>query len=274
MAYIKSVLAKNGLYQRAKVSWIYDVYWTVFNRQIIDDRRAEMLFYRDLLDGLRDGDLIFDVGANGGYKTDIFLRIGAKVVAIEPDEASQRILKQKFLNYNLRKKHLAVVGKAVSHESTIQTMWIDKPGSAKNTLSPKWVDLLRDDGRRFGQRLDFKHCRDVETVSIERLIEAYGLPAFIKIDVEGHELNVLRGMARPVPLLSFEVNLPEFRDDGLECVRILERLASAGTFNYSLDCRQGMILKSWLNSSEFLPVLESCRAPSIEVFWKNRALGE
>src|SRR5215470_19406712 len=93
---IQKVLRKFGLYERIRASWLYDLYWTMTDRKVIDDRQRELEFYRRLLDGFREGDLIFDIGANHGYKTDIFLRLGAKVVAIEPDKSSQQVLEQKF----------------------------------------------------------------------------------------------------------------------------------------------------------------------------------
>jgi FkbM family methyltransferase len=270
--YLRNLLGRTGLYERAKASWIYDFYWTIADRRIIEDRRREIEFYRNLLYGFRAGDLIFDVGANQGYKADIFLRLGAELVAIEPDEANQEILKQKFLKYRLKSRPFVVFAKAVSDRSALEKMWIDTPGSAKNTLSQKWADTLRGDDRRFGHRLSFGHWKEVETVTIEQLITTYGLPFFVKIDVEGHELSVLRGMRRPVPYLSFEVNLPEFKPEGLECVQVLGHLARDGKFNYTHDCRRGLILKEWLGMHEFLAVLNSCSDESIEVFWKTSAL--
>jgi FkbM family methyltransferase len=213
--------------------------------------------------------LIFDVGANQGYKADIFLRFGAKVVAVEPDETSQEILKQKFLKYRLKRKRLVVVSKAVSEKTSSETMWIDAPGGAKNTLSQKWAETLRDDDKRFGHRLSFGQWKQVETISIEQLIAAHGLPFFVKIDVEGHELNVLRGMQRPVPYLSFEVNLPEFRREGLECIQVLASLAPDGKFNYTPDCRRGLVLERWISREEISALLDSCTDQSIEVFWKT-----
>jgi hypothetical protein len=99
------------------------------------------------------------------------------------------------------------------------------------------------------------------------------VPFFVKIDVEGHELSVLRGMKRVVPYLSFEVNLPEFRVEGLESVRLLGNLAGDGRFNYTNDCRRGLLLKNWIAADEFTTVLASCAERSIEVFWKTPRLG-
>jgi FkbM family methyltransferase len=267
---LRRLLEQVGVYERVKASWIYDFYWSVADERIIDDRQKEIDFYRDLLDGFRPGDMIFDVGANQGYKTDIFLRFGARVVAVEPDETSQQILKQKFMKYRFRKKPLVIVSKAISDSASTATMWIDTPGGAKNTLSQKWAESLRDDDRRFGHRLAFRGQREVVTISMEQLIAAHGLPFFVKIDVEGHELSVLRGMQQPVPYLSFEVNLPEFRREGLECVQVLASLAPDGKFNYTDDCRRGLVLQRWVSNVEIARVVGSCMDKSIEVFWKTQ----
>ena len=54
------MLQRVGLYHRVKSSWIYDCYWKLADGQVIADRQKEEAFYRDLLKGLREGDLIFD----------------------------------------------------------------------------------------------------------------------------------------------------------------------------------------------------------------------
>jgi FkbM family methyltransferase len=267
--FLRTFLMRIGLHQRLKASRVYDFYWRIADRRIIDQRCREVEFYRNLLKGFRKGDLIFDVGANHGYKTDIFLRLGARVVAVDPDEVNQEILKQQFLRYRLTRKPVVIVDKAVSDRNAIETLWIDAPGSAKNTLSQKWVETLRGDERRFGSSLEFARRKEVETITLEQLITTYGLPFFVKIDVEGYEASVLRGLRRPVRYLSFEVNLPEFKPEGLECVELLGRTAADGTFNYSADCQRGLALEQWVGHREFVNVFGECREDCIEVFWKT-----
>jgi FkbM family methyltransferase len=267
---VQSVLKRTGLYHRLKTSRVYDLYWSVVEPKIVERMEREQRFYRTLLDGPKPGTLIFDVGANHGTKSETFLKLGARVVAVEPDATNQEILRKKFLVYRLRRKPVAIVGKALSDKESIETMWIDEPGSAKNTLSKKWVETLRQDDERFQQHHEFGLQIKVETSTLDKLIAVHGMPLFIKIDVEGHEPSVLRGLSSAVPFLSFEVNLPEFAPEGRECVEILGRLSSTGRFNYaSGDFERGLVLREWLTVDEFVPVLAGCTDKSIEIFWKT-----
>jgi hypothetical protein len=109
---MQAFLKQAGLYHRAKSSWLYDTYWAIADRRLIDEREQEIRFYRDTLVGFEKNDLIFDIGANLGHKTDIFLRLGARVMAVEPDSSNQEILRQRFLAHRLRKKPVVIVGKA------------------------------------------------------------------------------------------------------------------------------------------------------------------
>jgi FkbM family methyltransferase len=273
-AYVQTILKRGGLYQRLKASRVYDLYWSVADRSLVERTQQEIKFYQRFLVGLRRGDLVFDVGANHGSKTEIFLKLGVRVVAVEPDPTNQEILREKFLTYRMSRKPVIIVRKALSDRVAVETMWIDEPGSATNTLSPKWVHTLRNDDERFGRRYDFSQKTTVETTTLDHLITAHGLPFFIKIDVEGHEPCVLRGLHHVVPYLSFEVNLPEFRPDGLECVDVLYHLATDGKFNYVAgECEKGFALEGWLGALEFSQVLAQCPDKSIEVFWKSGGPG-
>ena len=269
---IQASLARAGVYQRLRASRVSDLYWNIADKGRIDARHKEMDFYRSLFDGFRRGDLIFDVGANDGRKTDVFLRLGARVIAVEPDEHSQQVIREKFLKLRLARKPVVIVGKAVSDKVTTETMWIDRVGSSLNTLSQKWVDTLKGDKVRFkhtNSSLEFAQHRVIETTTLDDLIVAHGLPFFIKIDVEGYEAKVLKGLRHRVPLVSFEANLPEFKPEALECVELLSRLSADGKFNYAADGHHNLALETWLDAGAFSQELEKCSLNTIEVFCKN-----
>jgi Methyltransferase FkbM domain len=162
------------------------------------------------------------------------------------------------------------VGKAASEENSVATLRVHAPGSGLNSLSEKWVRMLAEDDKRFGSRQEFSGRQQVETVTLDSLISAYGVPHYIKVDVEGHEPSVLRGLRRPVELLSFEVNLPEFLAEGIECVGILGRQSAQGRFNYSPDCQGGLALPRWLAATDFTEALRAVREESVEVFWRSQ----
>jgi FkbM family methyltransferase len=260
------------LRHRLESSSIRRTYWAMAKRKTLASRRQEEGFYRELLVGLKRDDLIFDIGANVGAKTDLFLRLGARIVAVEPDDGCQRILRDRFLRYRLRPCPVTLIDKAASDKIGTVEMLIDGPGSAVNTISRKWADHLKEGKQDFKYAhcgLQFSRSRSVGTTTIDRLVSEHGLPFFIKVDVEGHELSVLLGMQRPVPFLSFEVNLSAFRNEGIECARVLSKLAPDGLFNYTPDCNSGLALGKWIGSQQFCKVLDSCADETIEVFWRS-----
>jgi FkbM family methyltransferase len=265
---IQRILRRIGIYDRLRESFAYDCYRSWRYGRPIGWRQNEVVFFRSLLEASVPGALVFDVGAHRGQRTEVFLRLGASVIAVEPDPGNQRVLARRYSRRRSRENTVTIVGKAASDTPGGATLWIHAPGSGLNSLSRKWVEVLGADTRRFGRPVDFARSRQVETTTLDALMSAHGVPGYIKIDVEGHEPSVLRGLQRPVPLLSFEVNLPEFLPEGAECVEILDRLAAGGRFNWSADCQGALALPEWLAGAEFVSALGRCGEPSVEVFWR------
>ena len=260
---------------RLKSSSVRERYWAVAHRERLDYLRQEVHFYRALLVGLNPGDLVFDVGANNGDKTDVFLRLGARVLAVEPDEACSKTLRERFQKYRIFPRPVSIDSRAISDRVATEEMLIDGPASAVNTMSRKWADDLKKNRATFPHGhcgLEFRQTKLVQTTTLKELITANGSPFFVKIDVEGHELSVLRGLDRAVPYLSFEVNLPEFRPEGVECVGLLRKLLPTGRFNFAFECARGFALEDWVSADELTLALEKCDQRSIEVFWKTYRL--
>jgi len=96
---------------------------------------------------------------------------------------------------------------------------------------------------------------EIDTTTLDSLIERFGVPAFIKIDVEGSEPAVLAGLGRFVPALSFEY-LPRALREVQAC---LERLTALGPyrFNWSIGESNQLASDRWLDPSELLATLRT-----------------
>jgi FkbM family methyltransferase len=261
-----------NLKSRLKSSFIRDSYWAVRDHERLEFRQREVQFYESVLAGFERGSIVFDIGANEGAKADVFLRLGARVVAVEPDDTCCKMLEARFLKFRIHPRPVTIVASAVSNSIGTAEILMDGPGSAVNTMNPKWAETLRRNRDTFEWQhsgLEFKETKLVKTTTIDALIAQHGAPFFVKIDVEGHELSALRGLHRPVPYLSFETNLPEFRSEGLQCVQVLSELSKAGRFNYVSEMGQGLILENWVLAEDFSSVLERCCERSIEIFWNT-----
>lgn len=168
---------------------------------------------------IRPGDTVFDVGANHGEHTAVMLRLGARVVAVEPNGACARRLRGRFFGRRVAIEETAVgheVGEAVLHIADSDTL---------STLSSDWREQSRSQGRFEG--VGWREEVRVPVTTLGELFTKHGRPSFIKIDVEGFEEQVLRGMPQLPAALCYEFNT-ESNDMTLRCLDLLvERGATA-----------------------------------------------
>ncbi len=198
------------------------------------------------------GELCFDVGANVGRRTKVFLKLEAMVIAIEPQEHCMDKLRKKYGNNN----RVVLVQKALGErKGQAQMMLCDS--HSLSSLSKSWVETVKASGRY--SSCTWNRTVTVPVVSLDGLISQYGKPAFMKIDVEGYEYEVLKGLSQPIRALCFEFT-PEFMDSAIKCVEHLSKIGPA-KFNYCLEDKPtSFVLSKWYTSERMREVLESLRS--------------
>ena len=98
-------------------------------------------------------------------------------------------------------------------------------------------------------------------------IAQYGKPAYIKIDVEGHELEVVKGLSQAVPLLSIEANLPEFLNETIEIIKHLQNLNRATTYNITNSDK--FMFDKFMSATETINFLNGTTLKYLEVYAKT-----
>jgi FkbM family methyltransferase len=157
-----------------------------------DERRLK--FYGRFI---KPDDLVFDVGANMGNRTKIFLKLNAKVVAFEPQKMCAKFLESAFKS----ERNFTLIRKALGAKDGEAEMFIANEHTI-STLSKHWVTATKKSGR-FRQNTWNKR-QLVEITTLDNMIKQFGIPSFIKIDVEGYEYEVLSGISIPIDYISIE----------------------------------------------------------------------
>ncbi len=175
---------------------------------------------------LRPNDLAFDIGAHVGDRISSFRRLGARVVALEPQPLAFRALQlihgtdsevtliQAVCGENDEPVTLRV-NSANPTVSSASNEFITAANSAPNWQQENWDTALK-----------------VPSMTLERLLSQYGMPTFVKIDVEGYEALILSYLETRIPALSFEFTTIQ-RQIALDCIRYLQAIGDY-KFNVSL----------------------------------------
>ena len=183
-------------------------------------------------DYVSPGDLAFDIGSHVGDRVSSFRRLGARVVALEPQPLAYRALEI----IHGRDPNVTLLNQACS--SVPGTLAL-KINSANPTVSTASSDFTKAaDGAVGWEGQHWDRELTVKCTTLDELIAAHGEPAFIKVDVEGFEANVLAGLSTPVRALSFEFTTIQ-KPVAYECFDRVESLANY-CFNVALGESQSL----------------------------------
>jgi FkbM family methyltransferase len=202
----------------------------------VDEKRLE--FYSKFI---HPNDLCFDIGSNIGNRAKIFLKIvgpHGKVVLVEPQEHCMKILQKAFSRYPSIYFECKALGEktgeaqlAISNELTVSSM------------SKNWINSVKKTGR-FGPETVWDRSQKVEVTTLDYLIDTYGVPSFIKIDVEGYEKEVILGLSKSIQTcLSIEFT-PEYLSSTFDCLDHLSQLGQISC-NYSIGESMSFALPEW-----------------------------
>jgi FkbM family methyltransferase len=216
------------------------------NRQ---NRAAKDRLYREFI---KPGDLVFDIGAHVGDRVASFRRLGARVIAAEPQPALVTTLK---LFYG-RDRAVTIEPVAIGARTGTIGLNLNIDNPTVSTASAAFVRASAGAPGWEGQ--EWTQTIQVPMTTLDDLIARHGRPSFIKIDIEGFEAEALAGLARAVPALSFEFTTiqPEV---AAACIARCRSLGYA-RYNAVLGESCALVHPEWLGPPEIANWLASLPA--------------
>ena len=211
-----------------------------------DQKLLKRKFYLSFLNA---GDIFYDVGANVGNRIEPLIGQGIDIVAIEPQKETAWVLKKRFGN------RIHLVNKGLGAKEGSKEMFISETHTL-SSFSMDYIDTTRESGRFSDHK--WKGSEFIPITTLDQVIKEFGSPKFIKIDVEGFEYEVLKGLTEPVEYISIEYTVPERVENLVDCIKLIDGLSHDGAeFNYASGESMELCYDKWLNLTEMLDVVES-----------------
>lgn len=237
--------ARDLLYGSRMFFPVRSAYQLFFDRKKLAFRRRMRGLYSAFV---QPGKTVFDVGANIGMYSEIFSELGALVVAVEPNPRCCENLNRLARARNVHVENCAAgeaPGKASLHVcqdsglSTVTDHWYEAARRSPLHRNSQWLGTL-----------------EVDVLTLDQLAERYGIPVFVKIDVEGHDDHVLGGMSFRPAALSFEFNR-DIPDVALRCLAASVFADARYEFNFVRGFEMRLAADSWMSVEKIRDRLQS-----------------
>jgi FkbM family methyltransferase len=223
------------------------VYSATLGRQAAIGRSKMRDFYGGII---QPGMRVFDIGANVGVLSSTFASLGAAVIAVEPNADCVRHIQ---LSYPEQK--IEVIQAAIGERNGLVVLNVSDERDVRSSVSDDWISTMG--GQDESYRGIWSRQNIVPMLTLDTLIEHFGVPDFIKIDVEGFEEKVLRGLKVQPPLVSFEFTAAYLAP----CMRCLDLqlFNESSTYNFAYNADWGYPARfenaTWVKKGELKKIL-------------------
>jgi FkbM family methyltransferase len=221
-----------------------------FDRSKLREHRSRMAFFKQFV---RPGDLCFDIGCNVGHMSEALLDIGARVVGVDPQDDCLNEARARVGT----KRQIEFLQTAVGAQEGTAQLYVAK-SSVVSSLKPDWFE---------------QHTSRIEVplTTLDGIIDRFGTPHYIKIDVEGFEIEVLKGLSKKINCISFEYHTShklESLENTMDCLNIVKNLQDGSVVNVNLNNEPFYYFPNWMEIDSFCNVLKN------ELWEKPRSFGD
>ena len=200
--------------------------------------------------------LVFDIGANLGNTVKIFTEVSEKVIAFEPNPILLTNLNDMFKGRNV-----VIDSRGLSNEVGRKIFNVSYADSV-STFSDDWIN-----NSRFSEKITWQYPTEVEVTTLDNIIDEYGIPDYVKIDVEGYEYEVLISLNKFLPDTLFAFEWAEEMKDKIYLT--LEHVYNLGYKSFSLTEEDVVMFDKQLTWMDYSDLLEevSLFEPDRKIRW-------
>ena len=166
----------------------------------------EIEFCRELI---TNGNIIIEVGGHIGFLSLLFRKLATSSGQVYVFEPGKNNLPYLYKNV-FKKENIKIIDKACSQKNGYANLYIENLTGQNNSLN-KNFEIFNENSQNAPNIKITKEAIKVETISLDSFCKSNKInPDFIKVDVEGHELSVLKGAKKTLlnekkPIIMIEI---------------------------------------------------------------------